>query len=47
MYEEYEEKGLKWAGRHDAMAQQVDLDLDADFNMRFVQAMELPGRQGR
>lgn len=29
------------------MAQQVDLDLDADFNMRFVQAMELPGRQGR
>jgi uncharacterized 2Fe-2S/4Fe-4S cluster protein (DUF4445 family) len=30
-----------------AMAQQVDLDLDADFNMRFVQAMELPGRQGR
>ncbi len=30
-----------------AMAEQVDLDLDADFNMRFVQAMDLPGRQNQ
>lgn len=30
-----------------AMAQQVDLDLDADFNMCFIQAMELPGRRER
>jgi len=28
-----------------ALAEQVDLDLDADFNMRFVQAMDLPGRR--
>jgi uncharacterized 2Fe-2S/4Fe-4S cluster protein (DUF4445 family) len=26
-----------------AQAEQIDLDLDADFNMRYVQSMELPG----
>jgi uncharacterized 2Fe-2S/4Fe-4S cluster protein (DUF4445 family) len=28
-----------------AAAFQVDLDLDADFNRRYVQSMELPGKQ--
>jgi len=28
-------------------AEQIDLDLDADFNMRYVTSMELPGGQGR
>ena len=28
-----------------ALAQQIDLDLDADFNMRYIEAMELPGRE--
>jgi len=28
-----------------AEAEQVDLDLDADFNRRYIEAMELPGRQ--
>jgi uncharacterized 2Fe-2S/4Fe-4S cluster protein (DUF4445 family)/DNA-binding GntR family transcriptional regulator len=26
-------------------AEQVDLDLDADFNMRYIEAMDLPGRR--
>jgi uncharacterized 2Fe-2S/4Fe-4S cluster protein (DUF4445 family) len=28
-----------------AEAEQVDLDLDADFNRRYIESMELPGRQ--
>jgi uncharacterized 2Fe-2S/4Fe-4S cluster protein (DUF4445 family) len=28
-----------------AVAEQIDLDLDADFNRRYIEAMELPGRQ--
>ncbi|MCL7451738.1 MAG: ASKHA domain-containing protein [Anaerolineae bacterium] len=28
-----------------AAAEQVDLDLDADFNRRYIEAMEFPGRQ--
>ena len=28
-----------------AMAEQVDLDLDADFNMRYIEAMELVSSQ--
>jgi uncharacterized 2Fe-2S/4Fe-4S cluster protein (DUF4445 family) len=27
-----------------AQAEQVDLDLDADFNRRYIEAMELPGQ---
>jgi uncharacterized 2Fe-2S/4Fe-4S cluster protein (DUF4445 family) len=42
-----DDEEFKRGERIAAMAQQVDLDLDADFNMRFVQAMELPGGQGR
>jgi uncharacterized 2Fe-2S/4Fe-4S cluster protein (DUF4445 family)/DNA-binding GntR family transcriptional regulator len=28
-----------------AKAEQIDLDMDADFNMRYIEAMELPGKQ--
>jgi uncharacterized 2Fe-2S/4Fe-4S cluster protein (DUF4445 family) len=30
-----------------AQAEQVDLDMDAEFNMRYIASMELPGRQGK
>jgi uncharacterized 2Fe-2S/4Fe-4S cluster protein (DUF4445 family) len=40
-----DDEEFKRGERIASIAEQVDLDLDADFNMRFVQAMELPGRQ--